>query len=189
MAIGAYFDLTEDSPPGTQPSSTPHTNAATNQNSWIDEECWEPVDTTVHQTHTAPTRDRNDFNKMKTTAYSMSIIQDMTLTEDTLIPPRTKFVKQWKIQNTGNSAWPPGSHLRIISGNRTMAAQEKIFINPQVQVETEKFTDKIFYALYLEFYLLTKHRLFLLYSLEKREKSLLNAFHLNTPEIIKPAGR
>lgn len=135
LAIGAYFDLTEDSPPNTQHNSAAQAiSTAPNQNGWNDDECWEPNPQPQQQQQpVAPPADRNDF-KLKTTAYSMSIIQDMSLTEDTIIPPRTKFVKQWKIQNTGNLAWPTGSHLRIISGNRTMVAQEKIFINPQVQV-------------------------------------------------------
>lgn len=131
LAIGAYFDLTEESPSSFQHNSSVPNVAAGCQPNWHEEESWETVETQPTQQQPAAAQPEN---KLKTNAYTMSIIQDMSVTEDNLIPPRTRFVKQWKIQNTGNLAWPPGSHLRIISGNRSMVAQERIFINPQVQV-------------------------------------------------------
>ncbi|CAL8142516.1 unnamed protein product [Orchesella dallaii] len=130
LAIGAYFDLTEESPPSTQYNSTPQMNGAASQN---DDECWEPEPQLQQQSSCMSTGEESSSGMMRTMAYSMSIIQDMSLTEETILPPRTKFLKQWKVRNSGNSEWPNGTHLRIVSGNRSMLAQEKIFINPQVQ--------------------------------------------------------
>jgi len=112
-------------------------NGAASQN---DDECWETETQTPQLQQQQQScgvgtlSSESRLRMMSTMAYSMSVIQDMNLTEETILPPRTKFLKQWKVRNNGNSAWPVGTHLRIVSGNRTMVAQEKIFINPQVQV-------------------------------------------------------
>ncbi|CAG7816807.1 unnamed protein product [Allacma fusca] len=91
LAVGAYFDLTDDLSP-------------------------------------------NGLNgaHVEGTPYIMSVVDDLSSADDSSIPPYTKFVKVWRIRNSGSHAWPPGSHLRFKSGKR-MFVQEKIYLNPPVQ--------------------------------------------------------
>ena len=92
LAVGAYFDLTDDLSPSNNGGGV-------------------------------------------TDTYSMNLVTDLSSTEETCIPPFTKFFKVWRIRNSGNHAWPPGSFLRFKSGKR-MFVQEKIYLNPPVQVSS-----------------------------------------------------
>lgn len=68
-----------------------------------------------------------------TTVYSMSLVDDISSVDDSSsVPPLSKFVKMWRIRNSGSQAWPSGSYLRFKSGSK-MAVQEKIYLNPPVQ--------------------------------------------------------
>lgn len=46
----------------------------------------------------------------------MSLICDSTIGEGESVQPNTKFRKSWKIQNTGEEAWPSGVCLQHTGG-------------------------------------------------------------------------
>ena len=45
----------------------------------------------------------------------MVFLQDITIGEGEAIPPSTRFVKTWRVQNPGPDRWPPGCVLRYFS--------------------------------------------------------------------------
>jgi hypothetical protein len=92
LAVGAYFDLTEDQSP---------LDGVANGMIWT---------------------------------HSMSLVDDISSSDDVSVPPNTKFVKRWRIRNSGREAWPPGTHLRYRSGQKNMCMHEQVIINPVVQV-------------------------------------------------------
>lgn len=53
---------------------------------------------------------------------SMSFLRDVTIGEGEAIPPNTRFVKTWEIQNSGMEHWPSGCCLRFINGEKMGAA-------------------------------------------------------------------
>ncbi|XP_067135990.1 protein ILRUN [Centruroides vittatus] len=59
-----------------------------------------------------------DFESPKENLPSMSFVKDVTIGEGEAIPPNTKFVKTWRIQNHGDNSWPPGCGLKFTSGDR-----------------------------------------------------------------------
>lgn len=48
----------------------------------------------------------------------MSFLKDVTIGEGEAVPPNTKFVKTWRIQNSGESSWPTGCSLKFSSGDQ-----------------------------------------------------------------------
>ncbi len=40
----------------------------------------------------------------------MTFIKDVTIGEGESVPPDTRFVKTWKVQNTGGDRWPDGAY-------------------------------------------------------------------------------
>jgi len=103
LAVGAYFDLTEDVHPNIR----------------------------LHSPISAPSGLSEIVINGTTNSYAMSLETELSADEGT-VPPYTKFVKMWKIRNSGDSVWPPGSHLVFKHGEK-MSAQDKIYLNPSVQ--------------------------------------------------------
>lgn len=48
----------------------------------------------------------------------MTFLQDVTIGEGESVPPNTSFVKTWRVENTGNDAWPEGCRLLHTGGDR-----------------------------------------------------------------------
>lgn len=48
----------------------------------------------------------------------MSLLCDNTVGEGESVPPDTKFTKSWRVQNSGDEAWPDGITLRHMEGVR-----------------------------------------------------------------------
>ena len=44
-----------------------------------------------------------------TCTYRATYLADVTIPDNTVIPPGTSFVKTWKLRNDGNCAWGPGT--------------------------------------------------------------------------------
>lgn len=59
-----------------------------------------------------------DFDSPRDNLPCMSFVKDVTIGEGEAVPPNTKFVKTWKIQNPSDEQWPPGCCLRFTSGNQ-----------------------------------------------------------------------
>eukprot|EP00092_Neocalanus_flemingeri_P024741 GFUD01026830.1.p1 GENE.GFUD01026830.1~~GFUD01026830.1.p1 ORF type:complete len:223 (-),score=64.09 GFUD01026830.1:82-750(-) len=59
----------------------------------------------------------------------MVFLQDITIGEGDSIPPNTKFVKTWRVQNPGPDRWPPGCILRFSTGIQ-LAFQDRVLVEP-----------------------------------------------------------
>lgn len=60
---------------------------------------------------------------------SMILIKDVAVSEGECVPPGTKFLKSWHIQNNGTELWPPGCFLQF-TGGVCMSHQERIPVVP-----------------------------------------------------------
>lgn len=58
-----------------------------------------------------------DFEAPKENGPGMTLIKDVTIGEGEAVPPNTRFIKTWRIQNTGESDWPPMCTLRFVGGD------------------------------------------------------------------------
>lgn len=59
---------------------------------------------------------------------SMCLLKDATIAEGESFPPNTKFIKTWKIQNSGQDAWPLGCLLRFINGTQ-FTCQNQVIVS------------------------------------------------------------
>lgn len=48
----------------------------------------------------------------------MALVRDITIGDGESVPPSTRFLKTWRVQNTGDEQWPPGCSLRFTHGDR-----------------------------------------------------------------------
>lgn len=48
----------------------------------------------------------------------MAFVRDVTIGEGESVPPDTKFLKTWLIQNTGEESWPANCTLRFVNGDK-----------------------------------------------------------------------
>ena len=57
-----------------------------------------------------------------TCTYRATYLADVTIPDNTVIPPGTSFVKTWKLRNDGNCAWGPGTTVdsMLAVGGATM---------------------------------------------------------------------
>ncbi|HEX6386084.1 MAG TPA: PA14 domain-containing protein [Anaerolineae bacterium] len=53
-----------------------------------------------------------------TCVYAMRFVADVTIADDTVIPPGVGFVKTWRIQNSGTCAWPAGTNWVFTGGSQ-----------------------------------------------------------------------
>nr|CAG4642011.1 EOG090X0CQ9 [Eurycercus lamellatus] len=47
---------------------------------------------------------------------SCTLVKDVTIGEGESVPPSTRFVKTWKVANSGDEHWPEGSYLAFTGG-------------------------------------------------------------------------
>lgn len=50
--------------------------------------------------------------------YNMAFVADVTIPDDTVIPPGVNFTKVWRIRNNGSCAWPAGSSWVFTGGEQ-----------------------------------------------------------------------
>ncbi len=55
-------------------------------------------------------------------ALSMAFVADVTVADDTAIPPGEHFTKTWLVQNTGSSDWSDNYALAFVKGDQLEAA-------------------------------------------------------------------
>nr|CAG4638034.1 EOG090X0CQ9 [Chydorus sphaericus] len=56
---------------------------------------------------------------------NMALIQDVTIGEGESVPPRTDFIKTWKVSNSGDDQWPEGSQL-VFTGGVNLSRQNTV---------------------------------------------------------------
>jgi hypothetical protein len=54
----------------------------------------------------------------------MRFIADVTVGEGEAIPPNTRFVKTWRVENSGHEPWPSNCSLRFVNGDRLQDRDE-----------------------------------------------------------------
>lgn len=54
----------------------------------------------------------------------MRFLADVTVGEGEGIPPNTRFVKTWRIENSGHERWPNNCLLKFINGDRLQTRDE-----------------------------------------------------------------
>ncbi|RCN51015.1 hypothetical protein ANCCAN_02802 [Ancylostoma caninum] len=47
---------------------------------------------------------------------NMQLVRDVTIGEGESVPPKTRFVKSWRVKNTGGVHWPQGTALCFVDG-------------------------------------------------------------------------
>ncbi|BFZ04843.1 hypothetical protein BsWGS_07882 [Bradybaena similaris] len=67
-----------------------------------------------------------DFEQPSSPLPSMTVLADMTVGNGEAVAANTHFVKSWRIKNSGLDRWPPGCHLRFISGENLAVAERKM---------------------------------------------------------------
>ncbi|RWS30247.1 hypothetical protein B4U80_00683, partial [Leptotrombidium deliense] len=60
---------------------------------------------------------------------SMTFVKDVTIGEGEEVPPNTRFIKTWRIQNSGVERWPIGCVLRFVAGDQ-MTTCERVIVDP-----------------------------------------------------------
>ncbi|KJH42321.1 hypothetical protein DICVIV_11696 [Dictyocaulus viviparus] len=53
----------------------------------------------------------------------MQLVKDVTVGEGESVPPKTRFVKSWRVKNTGGIHWPEGTALCFVDG--TLLSSDK----------------------------------------------------------------
>jgi len=66
---------------------------------------------------------------------SMSFIKDITIGEGESVPPNTRFVKTWRVANSGDDRWPDGCYLAF-TGGVNLASQASVPVMPLNPGET-----------------------------------------------------
>lgn len=63
--------------------------------------------------------------------YLARFVRDSTLTDGSIVPANSSFVKTWRMRNDGAVAWPAGTQLRWVSGHQ-FAGEHSVSV-PQAQ--------------------------------------------------------
>merc|ERR1719378_1621048 len=69
-----------------------------------------------------------DLETVNSSLPGMVFLKDITIGEGESIPPKTTFVKTWRVQNPGPDRWPPGCILRFTSGVQ-LSAQDRCWLS------------------------------------------------------------
>ncbi|CAL4160420.1 unnamed protein product, partial [Meganyctiphanes norvegica] len=65
----------------------------------------------------------------------MTFVKDITIGEGESVPPNTRFVKTWRIQNPGSEGWPSGCRL-LYAGGELLNAPTMVSVQPIPAGET-----------------------------------------------------
>lgn len=68
-----------------------------------------------------------DLEAPKDRMPTMAFVKDVTIGEGESIPPNTKFVKTWRLQNSGEDYWPVGSCLKFVEGD-CLSIQDRVLV-------------------------------------------------------------
>jgi len=93
-----------------------------------------------------PDSDETDASAITTTSPStgestpnpnkMVFVDDVTIPDGQIIPPGSKFVKTWKIRNTGTTTWTANYRVRLWAGER-YGAPASFLLGQEVKPNTE----------------------------------------------------
>lgn len=64
----------------------------------------------------------------------MRFIADVTVGEGEAVPPNTRFVKTWRVENCGQEQWPNNCSLRFVNGDR-LQDRDEIYVGSLVPGE------------------------------------------------------
>jgi len=70
-----------------------------------------------------------DLETVNSSLPGMVFLKDITIGEGESIPPKTTFVKTWRVQNPGPERWPQGCILRFTSGVQ-LSPQDRVLVEP-----------------------------------------------------------
>jgi len=63
----------------------------------------------------------------------VTLLGDVTIGEGEEVPPVTRFVKTWKLANSGTTVWPPGCFLTFLNGHRmgslSMGCSDRVLVD------------------------------------------------------------
>ncbi|KAK4323865.1 hypothetical protein Pmani_005502 [Petrolisthes manimaculis] len=59
----------------------------------------------------------------------MTFVKDITIGEGESVPPCTRFIKTWRLENTGEEGWPVGCSL-VYTGGEKMGAPLQVSVSP-----------------------------------------------------------
>lgn len=71
--------------------------------------------------------------------YDIAFVADVTVPDDTVIPPGVSFEKTWRALNNGNCRWLPGSEFVFTNGTQ-MGDGTRVLISPTDPGETRDVT-------------------------------------------------
>ncbi|MHB1294358.1 MAG: NBR1-Ig-like domain-containing protein [Anaerolineae bacterium] len=66
----------------------------------------------------------------------LEFVQDVTIPDDTVVQPGTRFLKTWRVRNTGQEPWPAGSRLVYATGDLLGGAASASLNEPVAPGET-----------------------------------------------------
>jgi hypothetical protein len=72
---------------------------------------------------------RGKYRNSKT-EFDAEFIEDVNFPDGSVIAPATTVIKQWRIKNAGSVAWPEGSKLIFLRGNRELLGETEEFAVP-----------------------------------------------------------
>jgi len=68
----------------------------------------------------------------------MVFVSDITIPDGQIVPPGSKFVKIWRIKNTGTTTWSPNYKIRLWAGNSYGAPKSALLgqeVKPNMEVD------------------------------------------------------
>ncbi|KAL5006332.1 hypothetical protein ScPMuIL_015138 [Solemya velum] len=69
-----------------------------------------------------------DFEQPSARLPSMSFVSDVTIGEGEAVPTDTRFIKTWRLQNSGEDSWPPGCSLKFCSGDN-LSNRDRVMVD------------------------------------------------------------
>ncbi|XP_064603000.1 protein ILRUN-like isoform X2 [Liolophura sinensis] len=68
-----------------------------------------------------------DFEQPNVRIPLMTFIKDVTIGDGESIPPNTRFIKTWRVQNSGAESWPPGCCLKFCNGDQ-LGTRDRVMV-------------------------------------------------------------
>ncbi|GIY72957.1 next to BRCA1 gene 1 protein [Caerostris extrusa] len=70
----------------------------------------------------------NSRSRQSKKLYEAKFVCDETIPDSTVLPPSTKFVKSWRVVNSGTRVWTHATKLHLIQGNMAPLLQTLIML-------------------------------------------------------------
>lgn len=69
-----------------------------------------------------------DYESPRDKLPIMAFVRDVTIGDGESVPPNTKFIKTWRVQNSGDEQWPPGCCLKFTHGEK-LGMQDRVLVD------------------------------------------------------------